>query len=116
MGMATSDKRVYIADSIDPVIHVIDMKTSCEPVEVEPLLPSSRDNPGRIVTTNAISVSGPLASTLDQFVYAVDDYDGSLMAFNVGPASTSRLPISRPHEEWTPFQAPDRIDFGVPVQ
>src|SRR5262249_43075633 len=34
----------------------------------------------------------------------------------VSPTSISRRPISRPHEEWTPFQPPDRVDFGVPVQ
>lgn len=115
-GMARTEDKLFVADLKAPVIHVLDMKTPCEPIEREPLLPSSVENPTRIVTTNALAVSGTLASTLERFVYAVDDYDGSLMVFDVGQASTSRRPISRPHTEWTPFQPPDRIDFGVPVQ
>lgn len=115
-GLARTDNKLFVADSKAPVIHVLDMESPCKPTEREPLLPSSMENPSRIVTTNAISVSGTLASTLDQFVYAVDDYDGSLMVFDVGPSSTSRRPISREHEEWTPFQPPDRVDFGVPIQ
>ena len=115
-GLARTEDKLFVADLNAPVVHVLDLKTPCEPIERQPLLPSSLENPDRIVTTSALAVSGILASTLDQFVYAVDDYDGSLMAFDIGPASTSRRPISRSHTEWAPFQSPDRVDFGVPVQ
>ncbi len=116
MGMARSQDKLFIADTKAPVIHVFDMKTPCEPLEVDPLLPSSAREPERVVTTNAVTVSGVLASTLEQFVYAVDDYDGSLMVFDVSPTSTSRRPLLRKNQPWAPFQPPDRIDLGVPVQ
>lgn len=116
VGLARSENKFFVADSKAPVIHVIDAKTPCEPKEVDPLLPTSIENPGRTVTASAISVSGTLTSTASQYVYAVDDYDGTLMVFDVGPSSTSRFPVTRPHEERTPFQAPDRVDFGVPVR
>lgn len=115
-AITRSDDKLYIADAKAPVIHVLGISTPCEPTELLPLLPSSRSNPSRVVTTNAVAATATLASTLDRFVYAVDDYDGSLMVFNVGPTSTSRQPISRPHQEWTPFQAVDRVDFGSPIQ
>jgi len=115
-GMTFSGDRLFVADIKAPVIHVLSMKSPCSPDEQPPLLPSSLKDPARIVTTNAISATGTLSSSLNQFVYAVDDYDGSLMVFDVGPTSTSRHPLVRPNSEWTPFQPPDRVDVGVPVQ
>ncbi len=115
-GIAKSAEQLFVADTNAPVIHVLDMKTPCEPIERAPLLPSSLENPNRVVTTNAISVTATLAGSLNQFLYATDDYDGTLMAFDVGPSSISRRPISRPHPEWTPAQPPDRIDYGVPIK
>ncbi len=115
-AMARSDKRLFIADAKAPVIHVLNIPTPCEPDEGLPLLPSSKDEPNRIVTTNAVAVTGTLAAELGQFVYAVDDYNGSLMAFDVGPKASSREPILRPNKQWAPFQSKDRIDFGVPIQ
>jgi hypothetical protein len=115
-GMTYSHDRLYVTDLKAPVIHVLSMKTPCSPDEQEPLLPSSLREPGRIVTTSAISATGTLSSSLDRFVYAVDDYDGSVMVFDVGPTSTSRRPLVRPNSSWTPFQPPDRVDVGVPVQ
>lgn len=115
-GITRSGDRLFVADVKAPVIHVLSVKSPCSPDEQEPLLPSSRQNPSRIVTTNAISATGNLSSSLKQFVYAVDDYDGSLMVFDVSPTSTTRRPLVRPNALWTPFQAPDRVDVGVPVQ
>lgn len=116
MGLARSKDKLFIGDTKAPVIHVFDMKTPCEPTEIAPLLPSSVREPDRIVTTNAVAVSGTLASTLEQFLYAVDDNDGSLMVFDISPTSTSRRPIVRKNQEWVPYQPPDRIDLGVPIQ
>lgn len=115
-GIARSGDRLFVADVKAPVIHVLSMKSPCSPDEQEPLLPSSRQDPSRVVTTNAISATGNLSSSLKQFVYAVDDYDGSLMAFDVSPTSTTRRPLVRPNAAWTPFQPSDRVDVGVPVQ
>lgn len=115
-AMTRSGDRIFVSDVKAPIIHVLSMTTPCSPDEQEPLLPSSRQNPGRTVTTNAISATGNLSSSLKQFVYAVDDYDGSLMVFDVSPTSTTRRPLVRPNAPWTPLQPSDRVDVGVPVQ
>ncbi|UQA56019.1 hypothetical protein [Polyangium aurulentum] len=115
-GIAHAADKLYVADLEAPVVHVLDMATPCEPAEREPLLPSSLLDPSRVVTTNQLTASPLLSKGLGRFLYVVDDRDGSLMVFDISEGSTSRRPITRPHPEWTPAQAPDRVEFGVPVQ
>jgi hypothetical protein len=115
-GIALSPEKLYVADLEAPVVHVLDMATPCEPIEREPLLPTSISDPTRVVTTSQLAVSPTLTGTLDRYLYVVDEADGSLMVFDVGEGAPSRQPLLRPHPEWTPSQAPDRVEFGVPVQ
>ncbi|MDC0745760.1 hypothetical protein [Polyangium mundeleinium] len=115
-GITLSEERLFVGDIDAPVVHVLDMKTPCEPIEREPLLPTSLREPARVVTTSQIAASPTLAGSLDRFLYAVDDLDGSVMVFDIAEDATSRRPVTRPHPEWTPGQAPDRVEFGVPVQ
>ncbi|MRG90961.1 hypothetical protein [Polyangium spumosum] len=115
-GLALSEKRLFVGDLEAPVVHVLDMETPCEPIERDPLLPTSLRKPDRVVTTSQVAASPTLAGSLDRFLYAVDDLDGSVMVFDIAEDATSRRPLTRPHPEWTPLQAPDRVEFGVPVQ
>ncbi|MDI1449677.1 hypothetical protein [Polyangium sp. 6x1] len=115
-GITTAEKRLFVGDLDAPVVHVLDMKTPCEPIERESLLPTSLREPERVVTTSQLAASPTLAGSLDQFLYAIDDLDGSVMVFDIAKDATSRRPLTRPHPEWTPGQAPDRVEFGVPVQ
>ncbi|MCC6559053.1 MAG: thrombospondin type 3 repeat-containing protein [Polyangiaceae bacterium] len=38
------------------------------------------------------------------------------MVFDVSDGAEQRTPLTRPHPEWNPFEAPDRIRFGAPVR
>lgn len=115
-GVALAEDKLYIGDLEAPVIHVLEMKTPCDPVEREPLLPSSEEEPSRVVTTSQLTVSSVLTGSLTRWLYAVDEKGGGLMVFDVGETATSRAPLRRPRPEWAPFQTADRVDFGVPVQ
>ena len=114
-GLAYADGTLYVADLAAPVIHVIDMPTPCEPFELAPLLPVSRENPKRVVTTGRVSIAPAPTPDLKQYLYATDVEDGSLMVFDVGPASTSRVPLSRPNAAYNPFAPPDRVRFSAPA-
>ncbi|AUX22326.1 hypothetical protein SOCEGT47_028270 [Sorangium cellulosum] len=115
-GLALAGDRLFVADLDAPVIHVVDLPTPCEPVELPPLLPSSTLDPARLVTTSRIAVSQASPPDFRRFLYAVDAGDGSLMVFDVSDGATSRTPLARPHPEWNPFQPPDRIRFRAPVR
>lgn len=114
-GLAYVDGTLYVADLDAPVIHVVDMPTPCEPVERAPLVPSSADEPQRVVFTSKVSVSPQPTPDLKRYLYASDVEDGSLMVFDVGPTSTSRRPLQRQHPEWNPFEPRDRLRFAAPV-
>jgi len=111
--MALDDRRLYVADSGSPVIHVVDMPTPCAPIERPGLLALSAENPERVVTTTRIALSPPTLD-LKRFLYAIDDVDGSLMFFDISNGSTTRTPVQRNDTGINPFQPADRIRFQVP--
>ena len=109
-----ADGVLYVADENAPVIHVIAMPTPCDPEERAPLLPTSAENPARVVTTNRVGVAPQLTPSFKRYLYATDPYDLSLMVFDVSPSSTTRRPLTRVHPEWDPLQPRDRIRLGAP--
>ncbi|WP_437290905.1 hypothetical protein [Sorangium sp. So ce406] len=115
-GLALAGDRLFIADLDAPVIHVVDVPTPCDPIELPPLLPSSTLDPERVVTTSRVAVSPASPPDFRRYLYAVDAGDGSVMVFDVSDGAASRAPLSRPHPEWNPFQPPDRIRLQAPVR
>ena len=114
-GMSYAQGTLYVADSAAPVIHVIDLATPCDPIERAPLLAYSAENPKRVVRSERISVAPAPTPDFKRYLYATDIEDGSIMAFDVGPTSTTRLPLSRPSSYTNPFQPPDRIKYPAPA-
>jgi hypothetical protein len=118
-GFALADTTLYIADRGAPVVHVLDLADPCAPARFPALLPASFDAPGRIVTTSRVAVS-PITSKGQRFVYAIDELEGSVMAFDVTPGSTQRTPIVRAGAPQWPFnpgdRVPDRIAFDSPAR
>lgn len=108
-------RRLYVADEGAPVVHVLDVRDPCEPVEGAPLLPSSFDEPARPVTTSTLAVS-PVTHDLKQFVYAVDYEQGSVMIFDVSDDAKTRSPLVRPRPDFFPYSARDRLALGGPVR
>jgi hypothetical protein len=116
-GMALSDGRLFIADLEAPVIHVVDLPTPCDPIERPSLLPSSAEEPERVVTTSRVAVSPGLTTDYKKFLYAVDYMDGSVMVFDVSEGeSASRQPLHREQAQENPFSPRDRIRFAPPVR
>ncbi|XXX81297.1 hypothetical protein WMF30_21285 [Sorangium sp. So ce134] len=115
-GLALAGDRLFVADLDAPVIHVVDLPTPCEPVELPPLLPASTLDPERVVTTSRIAVSQALPPDFRRYLYAVDAGDGTAMVFDVSDGASGRSPLVRPHPEWNPFQPPDRIRLPAPVR
>ncbi|KYF85508.1 hypothetical protein BE17_32780 [Sorangium cellulosum] len=115
-GLALSGDRLFVADLDAPVIHVVDLPTPCEPLELPPLLPASTLDPERVVTTSRVAVSQAAPPDFRRYLYAVDAGDGSVMVFDVSDGALGRAPLSRPHAEWNPFQPPDRIRLPAPVR
>ncbi len=114
-GVALQGGKMFVADLGTPLVHVLDLSNPCAPSELEPLLPRSFDEPKRDVRTRDLSVSEPLRSG-EQFVYAIDDADGSAMVFDVGAKSSQRTPLVRPGSPELPFEPPDRIRFDAPIR
>ncbi|XXT23723.1 hypothetical protein WME94_19480 [Sorangium sp. So ce429] len=115
-GLALSGDRLFVADLDAPVIHVVDLPTPCEPLELPPLLPASTLDPERVVTTSRVAVSQASPPDFRRYLYAVDAGDGSVMVFDVSDGALGRAPLSRSHAEWNPFQPPDRIRLPAPVR
>ncbi|AKT39889.1 hypothetical protein [Chondromyces crocatus] len=115
-GIALSGERLFLGDLEQPLIHTVDLRTPCAPVERPPLLTSSLVEPRRIVTTTRLGVSEAATVDFRRYLYAVDADEGSLMIFDVSDGATQRTPLVRPHAEWNPFAPPDRIQFNAPVR
>ncbi|MBK7586436.1 MAG: hypothetical protein IPI67_40385 [Myxococcales bacterium] len=114
-GIEVSDGRLFVADRGAPVVHVVDVSDPCSPRQDPPLRPVSYENPNRIVTTSQVAVSPP-TSKGQLFAYAIDEFDGSVMIFDVTPGTSNRTPIVRPGSPRLPFEPPDRIAFGAPAR
>lgn len=114
-GLAYAGGRLYASDLASPLIHVIDLPTPCEPVETKPLLPTSVDDPKRVVKTTHVAVAPSPTPDLKRYLYALDDLDGSAMVFDVSDDQASPFPLRRPHPEWDPFAPSDRIVFAAPA-
>ena len=111
-GIALKDNQLFVADLGAPLVHILDVNDPCDPYELPPLLPSSYDEPARMVLTSRVAVSD-LTKDGHRYAYAVDDGDGSLMAFDLTPSSTQRTPILRPGSPYLPFDSPDRIKTNL---
>ena len=109
-GISLKDGKLYVADLGVPLVHVVDVSNPCDPHETVPFLPSSLDEPGRAVFTSDVAVSD-MTSQNERFVYAVDEGNGSLMAFDASEpsAANAKAPIIRGGSQYLPFEAPDRI-------
>ena len=114
-GLAHAAGRLYASDLDTALIHVIDLPTPCEPVEIRPLLPTSVDNPQRDVTTSHVAVAPTLTPDLKRYLYAIDALDGSAMVFDVSDDQSSQFPVTRPNPAVNPFSSSDRIRFSAPV-
>jgi hypothetical protein len=113
-GLAQSMGRLYVADRSAPVVHVVNVSDPCAPREEPPLLPVSFEFPTETVRTRDVSVS-PTTSRGQTFLYAIDDRDGSLMAFDL-TAGAERTPIIRRQAARLPYDPADRIAFSAPVR
>ena len=113
--MALASGRLFVADQGAPLVHVLDVSDPCAPAALPPLLPMSYEDPSRVVRTKKLAVS-PVTTKGEQFVYAVDDAEGSLMVFDVSAGSTNRTPVIRPGGARLPAEPPDRVRLSAPVQ
>ncbi|MGE3673436.1 MAG: hypothetical protein AB7K71_27425 [Polyangiaceae bacterium] len=114
-GIDLDRDTLYVTDRGAPILHRIDVSDVCAMREVDPLLPVRLDRPGDTITTSAVGVS-PITSMGKRFVYATDELNGSVMAFDVSLDSANRTPIVRERAKLTPFEPPDRIAFDAPVR
>ncbi len=123
-GLSYADGKLYVSDLSAPVIHVVDMHapgaqghevvSPCNPVEQAPLLPTSAEDPHRVVFASKISAAPALTPDFKRYLYATDVQDASVMVFDISTSSTTRRPLQRAHKEWNPFQPRDRIKFPAP--
>ncbi len=114
-GVEVRDDVLYLGDLGVPVVHRLDVADPCAPVALPPLVPRSFEEPTRAVFASAVAAS-PLTTAGERFVYAVDDRQGTVMAFDVSPGTTDRTPLVRPRMRYSPFEIPDRLAFGTPVK
>jgi len=107
----------YVADNAVPLIHVFDLSNPNGPAEVGQLLAASAENPSRQVPVGGLALSPP-TSDLRRYLYAIDQYDGTVMVFDATsptPANPPQTPMHRPHPELSPFAPVDRLAFAAPV-
>ena len=114
-GLAYSEGRLYVADLAEPVVHVVDMPSPCEPHEVAPLLATSVEDPSRHVVTSRVAVAPTLTLDSKRFLYAIDAQEGSTIVFDVTPGAP-RTPVERAHPERAPNVPRDRIKFAAPAR
>lgn len=106
---------LYVADLALPLVHVIDLSDPAAPKELAPLVASSILEPSRRVTIGQMALSPPTRD-YKRYLYAIDQKEGSIIVYDVSdPVASPHVPMTRPHPELNPFQAPDRISFSSPV-
>lgn len=115
-GLALSESTLYVGDLGAPVIHVLDVETPCEPTQRPPLLPSSAEDPSRVVTTHHLAASPRGGPDFKRYLYAVDVAEGSAMVFDVSDDAASRSPLRRPDTDKNPFQPIDRIRYAATIR
>ncbi len=117
LSYASDTKRLFIADLVAPVVHVLDLPSPCTPRELKPLLPTSVDDPTRLVITSKVSVGALTSDLQHQYLYAVDEKDESAMVFDVGDGSQPKktTPLQRANPQYDPFDPRDRIRMGSPI-
>ncbi len=114
-GIELDGGRLFVSDRGSPAVHVVDVSDPCSPRQDPPLRPVSYESQNRIVTTSQVAVS-PATTTGQKFAYAIDDFDGSVMIFDVTPGQADRTPIVRPGAPRLPFEPADRVSFGAPAR
>lgn len=114
-GVEVAGERLYVADLGAPVVHVLDAADPCDIRELPPLLPLSFEAKNRVVTTRRVAVSPPTLSG-SRYAYVVDDFEGSVMVFDVSPGASDRTPLVRPGSPLLPFEPADRIALTAPVR
>ena len=114
-ALAAAGTILYIGDDGLPLVHVVDVSVPGAPRELAPLVATSITTPNQPVTIKDLAVS-PTTSAFQRFLYAVDGRSGSVIVYDVSdPVNSPHTPLTRPHPELNPFQAPDRISFPSPV-
>ncbi|MBK9000240.1 MAG: hypothetical protein IPM35_31365 [Myxococcales bacterium] len=114
-GIEVSDGRLFISDLGAPAVHVVDVSDPCSPLQGPPLRPVSFEERNRVVTSSQVAISPP-TSKGERFAYVVDDFDGSVMIFDVTPGASDRTPIVRPGSPRLPFEPADRITYPAPAR
>ena len=110
-GMAFAGDTLYVADLTLPLIHRLAMDSPCEPVPLPSLLPTSLEQPGRVVTTSRLAATPRPTARLQRFLYANDVGEDTVMVFDISDGATSLTPMVASHPEWTPTQPRDRLRF-----
>jgi hypothetical protein len=114
-GITLGDGKLYVGDRNAPLIHVLDVSDPCDPVELPPLLPTSAEDPTRVVVTSQVAVTDRLSPSFKRYLYAVDADDKSVMAFDVSDGSTTRHPLVV-NDGKNPLQPADRVRFAQAPQ
>src|SRR6185312_4638283 len=77
-SLSYADGKLYVGDVGAPEIHVIDMHdaqgnpTPCNPVEQAPLLPTSAEQPQRVVFAGKVAAASQLTPDFKRYLYATD--------------------------------------------
>ncbi len=114
-GMDASNGDLFVADQGAPVVHHIDMRDPCQPVEQPPLVATSLESPERIVTTTRVAVS-PVTPSGERFVYAIDERGektASVIIYDISEGRVQRTPLVRSGAPFMPREPADRIEFAA---
>ncbi|MFO0553149.1 MAG: hypothetical protein U0271_32475 [Polyangiaceae bacterium] len=104
--------RLFAGDLTAPLIHVLDLSDVCEPLEVEPLAPSSVADPTREVFVSQIAVT-TVTPSQHRYLFGIDVEDRSVMTFDVTVGASDPQPLRVAKPALNPFQPPDRVRFAA---
>lgn len=117
-GMDARDNLLLVADRGAPIVHRVDVRDACAPVELEPFYATSLLEPRRVVTTSRVAIS-PKTQSGSQFAYVVDESGNRLSSvaiFDMSEGAGANTPYVRPDSPILPLEAPDRIEFSSSVK